>query len=432
MRKMKDSGIEWIGEIPEEWYVIRTKYLCDLYTGNSIRDEEKDLFQDPTDAHPYISTKDIDAQFGVANYNNGLYIKNSDNSFKIALTGSTLMCIEGGSAGRKKVFVTQNVSFVNKLCCFKPKYILPKFLYYYIASPHYEDQFKTWINGLIGGVSISILKNFMISLSNEKIQSRIADFLDDKCGKIDRYIETQRAIIEKLKAYKQAVITEAVTKGLDPTAPMKDSGVEWIGEIPEGWMLSHIGNLAEIGSGGTPDRNKPEFWEEGTIPWLSSGEINCEYIYDTVEKITELGMQNSNAKMLPVNTVMLGLIGQGKTKGLTAVLKIECTCNQNLAYLKTNSVFLHYQYLFYCFKAMYSYIRGLIGDSQAGIYQYFLKKQYIPLPTVNVQRRISEHLDKLCLKIDSTISKMQLIIDKLTEYKKSLIYEVVTGKKEVW
>lgn len=164
---------------------------------------------------------------------------------------------------------------------------------------------------------------------------------------------------------------------------------------------------------------------------MSSGEINDEYIYSTTEHITELGLQNSNAKILPVNTVMLGLIGQGKTKGLTAILKTEVCCNQNLAYLIADEKYLHYRYLFYCFKAMYFYIRGLVGESQAGIYSHFLKKLHIPLPDIEQQIRISDYLDTKCEAIQGSINKRERMIEKFTDYKKSLIYEVVTGKKEV-
>ena len=132
-----------------------------------------------------------------------------------------------------------------------------------------------------------------------------------------------------------------------------------------------------------------------------------------------------------MNTVMLGLIGQGKTKGLTAILKTKVCCNQNLAYLITDEKNLHYRYLFYCFKAMYFYIRGLVGESQAGIYSYFLKKLHIPLPDIEQQIRISDYLDTKCEAIKSSINKRERIIEKFTSYKRSLIYEVVTGKKEV-
>lgn len=282
MRQMKDSGIEWIGEIPEGWEVVRIKYLCDLYTGNSIKDEDKNKFQDPVAAHPYIATKDIDLQFNVANYNNGLYIKNDNTSFKIAEVGSTLMCIEGGSAGKKKTYILQTVSFVNKLCCFAPKTINSRFIYYFILSPHYEKQFKTSLNGLIGGVSLSILRNFSVSFPNKIIQQHIADFLDDKCGKIDRYIEKQQQIIEKLKAYKQSVITEAVTKGLNPGASMKDSGVKWIGMIPEEWRVTTLKYLIHYIESGVSVNAGQEEAKNGEYGVLKTSSVS-KYIFDIHE-----------------------------------------------------------------------------------------------------------------------------------------------------
>ena len=274
------------------------------------------------------------------------------------------------------------------------------------------------------------LMNYPIIVPTECEQRKIVDYLDTKCSKIEEIIEKQQAIIEKLREFKLAKITEIVTRGLEKRVELKESNVEWIGQIPKSWKLCHIGMLAEIGSGGTPDRKERDYWN-GEIPWMASGEINYEYVYDTVEKITELGMNNSNTKILPINTVMLGLIGQGKTKGMTAILKIESTCNQNLAYLIPNKELLHYEYLFYCFKAMYIYMRGIVGESQAGIYQGFLKKQYIPLPPIDIQIKISELLNSICSKVNRSIQNREQIIEELNEYKKSLIYEVVTGKKEV-
>jgi len=114
-RTMKDSGIEWIGAIPSEWNVCKVKNVANLYTGNSIKDELKSNYEDPINAHPYISSKDIDADLQTIDYNNGMYVKDTDDSFEIAKEGDTLMCIEGGSAGRKKAILNQKVSFVNKL-----------------------------------------------------------------------------------------------------------------------------------------------------------------------------------------------------------------------------------------------------------------------------------------------------------------------------
>lgn len=424
MTKMKESGIQWIGEIPENWNICPTKRFfkhTKILAGEQVDSYERLAL---TMTGVIKRSKDDSEGLQPEKFDTYQVLRNNELVFKL---------IDLSNVKTSRVGLSPYTGIVS------PAYIVltnenedNRFYYYYFISMYYNEIFNNLgDNGVRSSLNAQDLLNIPMVDIPSAVQKRIADFLDDKCSKIDYYIEKQQQIIEKLKDYKQAVITEAVTKGLDSNVPMKDSGVEWIGMIPKWWVMSHIGNLAEIGSGGTPDRNKREYWEEGTIPWMSSGEINYEYVYDTFEKITSLGMNNSNAKLLPVNTVMLGLIGQGKTKGLTAILKTECTCNQNLAYLIAKPSLLHYQYLFYCFKSMYFFIRGLVGDSQAGIYQYFLKKQYIPLPPLDEQIQISNYLNNLCNLIDEKIKKILLLVDKLNDYKKSLIYETVTGKLEV-
>lgn len=162
-RTMKNSGVEWIGEIPENWETVRTKNVATLSNGNSIKDDEKSQYEDSTDAIPYISTKDIDSLHNI-DYCNGMYVKNDNPNFKVAHKNSILMCIEGGSAGIKKAKLKQDVCFVNKLCCFEPKSIDLDYLYYFLNSPKYEDHFKSLMSGLIGGVSISDLKNINCTL----------------------------------------------------------------------------------------------------------------------------------------------------------------------------------------------------------------------------------------------------------------------------
>lgn len=419
MREMKDSGIEWIGEIPADWELSKI---------GAVYEERNEKVSD-ADFPPLSVTK----QGVVPQLETAAKTNDGDNR---KLIRKNDFVINSRSDRRGSCGISEydgSCSLINTVL--KPRRNMCNAYYSFVfRSERFADEFYRWGNGIVDDLwstKWSNMKRIYIPAPSLQEQRRIADYLDRKCSQIDAIIARQQEVIEKLKAYKLSVITEAVTKGLNPDTPMKDSGVEWIGEIPEYWQLSHIGNLVEMGSGGTPDRKKPEYWENGNIPWMSSGEINDEYIYSTTEHITELGLQNSNAKILPVNTVMLGLIGQGKTKGLTAILKTEVCCNQNLAYLIADEKYLHYRYLFYCFKAMYFYIRGLVGESQAGIYSYFLKKLHIPLPDIEQQIRISDYLDTKCEAIKNSINKRERIIEKFTSYKRSLIYEVVTGKKEV-
>ena len=161
-------------------------------------------------------------------------------------------------------------------------------------------------------------------------------------------------------------------------------------------------------------------------------EFNKEFIWETEEKITPLGSEMSSAKILQPNSVFVALNGQGKTKGMTAVLKIRAACNQSLCAFQCNPRFLFYEYLYYCFKSMYKYLRGQAGDtSRDGLAASFVRKQLIPVPSVKEQQTIAEYLDTKCSEIDALISVRQSKIEALKEYKKSIIYEYVTGKKSV-
>lgn len=208
---------------------------------------------------------------------------------------------------------------------------------------------------------------------------------------------------------------------------MKESGIEWIGEIPKEWELPQITHFTTSRSGGTPDRNRGEYWENGTIPWMSSGEVNKVNVYETNEKITRLGSLNSSAKILSTNSVMVALNGQGKTKGMCAILRIQAACNQSLCAFKCNEMFLHYRYLFYCFNSMYKYLRFQSGDNlRDGLAASFVKIQSIPLPSIKEQYAISDYLDLKCAELDALQQDIEKEIETLKAYKKSLITQAVS------
>ena len=426
----KDSGIAWIGEIPGEWEVCRLKDTSSLYTGNSIKDEKKDYYEDKNDARPYIATKDIDATYMTANYENGLYIKHADNIFRIAPPFSSLMCIEGGSAGRKKTFIDREVSFVNKLCCFAPlKGVLGKYIYYFLCSPNFEDIFNSKITGLIGGVNIPTLKNIECLLPPLSVQQSISSFLDTKCGEIDSLISIQEEMISELLAYKQSVITEAVTKGLDKKAKMKNSGVEWIGDIPEEWVKDKIFRVfSVIGSGTTPkatdDRNF-----EGDINWIQSGDINGGKMFECKNKISENVLnQYSTLKIYKAPFIIVAMYGA--SVGNISISNIDGCVNQACCVMSNSNQC--FNYLFYAIKAAKDYlIYRAEGGGQPNISQDKLKNLWLPLPPLPVQQAIATYLDEKTSQIDSLIALKQSKIESLKEYKKSIIYEYVTGKKRV-
>ena len=430
----KDSSIAWIGEIPGDWEVCRLKDTSSLYTGNSIKDEKKDYYEDKNDARPYIATKDIDATYMTANYENGLYIKHADNNFRVAPPFSSLMCIEGGSAGRKKTFIDREVSFVNKLCCFAPlKGVIGKYIYYFLCSPNFEDIFNSKITGLIGGVNIPTLKNIECLLPPLSVQQSISSFLDGKCDEIDSLISIQEEMISELFAYKQSVITEAVTKGLDKKAKMKNSGVEWIGDIPEEWEVIKIQYLNQgltDGTHGTYNRV-----DKGRL-LLSSKNVREKdlLITDSESKISEEDYQSIISNGFPKKGDLL-MCCIGASIGRCIIYKYDETYafQRSVIFIRCNKL-IKPELLRYNLLSNNSLLQELFlinQSAQAGLYQGQVKEIKVIVPPISKQKQIIDYLDEKTFQIDSLIALKQSKIESLKEYKKSIIYEYVTGKKRV-
>ena len=206
---------------------------------------------------------------------------------------------------------------------------------------------------------------------------------------------------------------------------MKESGIDWIGQIPEEWESGKVKYFSKISAGATPDRNNLLFWN-GDINWMSSGEVNQEIVKYTAETITNLALKNSSTKLLPIGTVMLAMNGQGKTKGTVAILAIETASNQSLASFIVDGNRLNNQYLYYFFKAGYSYIRGLKGEDRDGLNLQLVSNITVPLFDIKEQQKIADFLDKKTTQLDKVKSLLEEQIQKLKDYRASLIYETVT------
>lgn len=241
----KNSCVDWLGEIPSHWEILKLKFVAKIETGNSISDDKKSNYECvKCESHPYIATKDINYEYSTINYDNGLRIPKGETNFKIALSDSILICVEGGSAGKKIAYTNQSVCYVNKLASIQTiGENVSKFLYYVIKSHIFKNQFDLSINGLIGGVSVLLIKNFCAILPPKDEQEKIASYLDEKIAKIDASISGKEKFIELLKEQKQIIINDAVTKGLNKNAKFKNSGVEWLGQIPSHWKVIKFKHL---------------------------------------------------------------------------------------------------------------------------------------------------------------------------------------------
>ena len=423
-RTMKDSGVKWIGEIPEHWGISTLRRVATLYTGNSIKDEEKTLFENPENAIPYISTKDITASNGITSYDNGLYVSKDNNNFKKAFEGNILICIEGGSAGKKKTQLSQNVAFVNKLCCISSKNINNRYLYLYTLGKNFEDYFQTQLTGIIGGVSINNLKKFSIPILSLHEQQKIADFLDDKTSQIDIIIDKTKQSIEEFKKYKLALITETVTKGLNPDITMKDSGIEWIGEIPEHWepiKLKYVLSERSI---------KSKTGEEEPLSMSQKYGLIKTRDMDLIPNMTNSYVGN---KIVKKNDLVFNKLKAHL--GVFSVSNYEGIVSPDYAVYypkkEVNVKFLEYVFkTTNCITEFKKRSRG-IAAGLTRLYTNDLFAIKCGIPSLKEQNEIVDYINQKSFHIDSLIADKEKLITELETYKKALIFEYVTGKKEV-
>lgn len=276
--------------------------------------------------------------------------------------------------------------------------------------------------------------NKYVNTPNYNQQQKIANFLDAKCSSIDAVIEKTKASIEEYKKLKQAVITQAVTKGIRPNRKMKDSGIGWTERIPEEWNITKISRIGKTSSGATPLRSKEiDYFEEATIRWIRTLDLNDGVVFDSSEKITELALQNSSCNIMPVGTVCVAMYGGAGTIGKCGILKSECATNQAVCSIVCDEDRMNSMYLLYQLLALKKYwmLYAVGTRKDPNISQEIVGKMNIICPPIEEQIEIVENLKSKLVDIDILIETKYRYLNTIEEYKRSLIFECVTGKKEV-
>lgn len=423
----RPSGIDWIGDIPQHWEVKPIKFTSKLYNGDSLNDKQKEDYssEKALDSIPYIASKDISRDTAIVDYDNGVNIPNSEQGFSIASAGSTLLCIEGGSAGKKMAYLNQDVCFVNKLCCFDSN-LNSKFNYYVICSNSFTEPFFKNLQGMIGGVSISDIKNISIIVPPLAEQEAIAEYLDNKCGAIDKVIATQRRRVELLGELKQSIITQAVTHGLNPDVTLRPSGIDWIGNIPEHWETSPLKYTGEFGNGLT--FSPEDVCDDGIIV------LRSQNIQDSKLDFSDnLYVKDCPEKLLvkPNDIIICSRNGSVNLVGKCAKVSDSIVATFG-AFMMRYRPIINSSFAFYLFQSAYKEYRGLFATTTINqLTKDSINQMYVPIPPFAEQEAIAEYLDKKCATIDKSIAKAEREIELLTELKQSIISEAVTGKIKV-
>ena len=309
------------------------------------------------------------------------------------------------------------------------------FLSFLCDTYKFRAQIQAQVTGIkVFSITKGLLKKTNIWFPPLSAQTAIANFLDHKCKKIDALIENQEKVIAELAAYKKSLIQKVTTKGLGNSEKrLVDSGVEWIGEIPEGWKIGRIKFVvSEFGSGTTPESGNDLYYAEEGHFWIQSGDLyNTTIIYDTKKKITDLALEKCKSLTKYKNNFLL-IAMYGASIGNVAISKIDAYVNQACFCLKTDNN-NDLKFLYYCLFATCkeNLLEKSFGGTQPNINSGIILNQIIPIPPLPEQQAIADYLDKKTSEVDSLISLKQQKITQLKEYKKSLIYEYVTGKRIV-
>ena len=417
MGQYKDSGIEWIGKIPEHWEVTK---LNMLYTQRIEKVSDKD--------YPPLSVtmKGILPQLeNAAKTNNG-------DDRKLVRVGDFAINSRSDRRGSCGISAFDgSVSLINTIL--KPRSKMnPRYYNWLFHSSLFSDEFYKWGHGIVDDLWTTRwqeMRNIAVPSPTLEVQQSIANYLDAKCGEIDSLIALQEQMIEKLKAYKQSVITEAVTKGLDPNAKLVPSGIDWIGEIPEAWSKDKVIRcFSKIGSGTTPKSTDDNLFQ-GDINWLQSGDINGGDLFEASKHISNETLSSYSA--LSVYQAPFIIIAMyGASVGNISISHIDACVNQACCVM--SGCKLDFNYAFFALKSAKPYlIYRAEGGGQPNISQDKIKTLWIPIPPLTEQQAIASYLDEKCADIDRLIGLKQRKIEKLKDYKKSVIYEAVTGKTTI-
>ena len=426
--KYKDSGIAWIGEIPEHWDKNKIIRLFSIIgSGTTPKSSKEDNYIGSVN---WIQSGDI----------NGGYIENCKNTIsdtalkeyptlKIYKTPFIIVAMYGASVGN--ISISNIDGCVNQACCVmnetKQNF---KYLFYAMNSVKRYLIYKAEGGGQ-PNISQDKIKNTWMPIPPFEEQQSIATYLDQKCGEIDELITLQEEMITKLQSYKQSVITEAVTKGLDKNVPLKDSDIEWIGEIPENWDITKIKNHYNVILGKMVERNNDS--STGGENYLCAANIKWNGVDTEINKKMYFSDVEKEKYLLQYNDV---LIMEGGMAGTTCLYKNEfspCYVQNSVNVCRAKKDFNN-KFLYYW---MYvPYYNGYIDTicNKATIKHYTKEKvQNTPIlvPPLSEQQSIANYLDQKCSEIDELISIKQQKIEKLKDYKKSLIFECVTGKRKV-
>ena len=426
-----DSGVEWLEKIPSHWIVKAIKRLSPVQRGASPRPIDDPKYFDDTGDYAWVRIADVTSSKNNHLTNTTQRLSSLGSSLSVKLEPGSLFLSIAGSVG-KACITTIKACIHDGFVYFPMLQENTKFLFYiFEGGEAYRGLGKLGTQLNLNTDTVGTIK---VGVPPINEQQAIVQFLDHETERIDTLIAKQEQMITLLEEKRKAVISHAVTRGLDPQVPVKDSGIAWLGEIPAHWNTDKIKFCTTITGGGTPSKDNSEYWN-GNIPWISPKDMKSSFIIDSEDHITQEALAESATKLIDKGSVLIVFrSGILKHSIPTAINMKPVTINQDLKAISPDKKKLLSDYFLYLieghqkiFLSEWSKIGSTVDSLETNLFNNTL----IPLPTLNEQQLIVTYIHNQLKQFDTLITKTQRAIDLLHEHRSALISAAVTGKIDV-
>lgn len=433
--RYKDSGVEWLGAVPAHWKVVPLKHVADFRSGGTPDKGNLDYWDGTV---PWASAKDLKADelFDTTDHITsealaaGVASILPANSVLVVVRGMILARAFPVACARVPMAINQDLKAVIPRASIDAEYLA-----WLLRGSEQETLCRLDEAGHgTKALRMDSWAALPVPVPSLNEQRCIASFIGREAAKIDTLIAEQQRLIELLNEKRHALIAHAVTKGLNPAAPMKDSGVEWLGEVPGHWRVVPVKYLADVGNGSTPHRDRADYWTGGDYPWLSSTVVNGEVVLEAGEFVTELALTECHLPKVKPPAVLVGITGQGKTRGMAALLGIEATINQHIAFVRPRDNSTSAEFLRRYFETAYQRMRfesDGVGSTKGAITCEQISNMRVPMPPPEERDVIVAHLSHVTSELDRLALEARTAIELLRERRTALISAAVTGQIDV-
>lgn len=423
----KDSGVPWLGRVPAHWHVLPARAMYEPKCVKNSGMRERTVL---SLSYGRIVVRPEDRLHGL--------VPESFETYQIIDPGDIVVRTTDLQNDRTSLRIAQSSHrgiVTSAYLCLKTRVgVLPEFGYQMLNMYDLTKVIYGYGSGLRQSFGFEDIKRMPVLVPPLAEQRAVVAFLSRVDRQVRRYTRAKQKQIALLNEHKQAIIHRAVTRGLDPNVSLKPSGVRWLGEIPDHWEVWRVGHFAVVGNGSTPSRSNAAYWEGGSYPWLNSASVNRNPICKAEQFVTDLALAECHLPRVQPGSVLVAITGQGKTRGTSAVLAIEATINQHVAYITPRRNVVTAEYLQLAFVGAYQELRAISdnsGSTKSALTCGDIENFKVALPPLTEQAEILSRVRQETQAIDRLIEHTETQLNLLQEYRTRLIADVVTGKLDV-